>query len=72
MFDTIPILAVWFVLVSYRYSVVGILNGIMAKFFCLAYELAGIPFLNNLAGTSVFLKKWDRMHQKGGQCPPFE
>ncbi len=33
VFDTIPILAVWPVLVRYRHSMVGILVGIMTKFF---------------------------------------
>jgi hypothetical protein len=42
------------------------------KVFCLAYNLWGIPFLNNLAGTPMFLKKGASMHQKVGQCPPFE
>jgi hypothetical protein len=44
----------------------------MTKYFCLAGNLAGTPFLNKLAGTPPFLKKWARMHRKGGQCPPFE
>jgi hypothetical protein len=66
VFNTIPILVVWPVSVSYRYSVVGILVGIMTKCFCLAYNLVGTPFLNNLVGTSMFLKKGAEMHQKGG------
>ena len=37
--------------------------------FCLTDDLAGTPFLNNLVGPPIFLKKGARMHQKGGQCP---
>ncbi len=57
VFDTIPILAVWPVLVRCQHSVVGILVWIMTKFFCLAYDFVGTPFLNNLVGTPMFLKK---------------
>ena len=56
VFDTIPILAVWPVSVSYRHSVVGILVGITDYVFCLADDLARTLFLSDLAGTSIFLK----------------
>jgi hypothetical protein len=57
MFDTIPILAVWPVLASYRHLVVGIFVGIFGtvNFWQeLSFEdLVGTPFLNNLVGTPL-------------------
>ncbi len=61
MFDTIPILAIWPVLVGYQHLVVGIsvgIFGIVNVWWELSFDnLAGTPFLNHLAGTPFFLKK---------------
>ncbi len=62
VFDTIAILAVWPISVSYRHSVVDISVGFTDYVFCLADELAGTPFLNNLVGTPIFLKKVAQMN----------
>ncbi len=66
VFNTIPILAVWPILVSYRNSVVGIFGWYYDYFFFLADNFGGTPLLNNLAGTPIFHKKGAGMHSKGG------
>ncbi len=73
MLDTIPILVVWLVSVSYRYTVVGILVGIFGTvsfWWELSFDdLAGTHFLNNLAGTAFFLKRGARFIKKGANAP---
>ncbi len=58
VFDTIPILAVWLVSVSYLHSEIGISVGIMTKFFC-RLRFGGNFFFEQYGGNSY-------VSQKGG------
>ena len=73
--DTIPLLAVWPVSVSYHHSVVGIsfFFGTVNFWWELSFDkLAGTPFFNNLEGTPFFLQKEGWVNHKGGHCPPIK
>ncbi len=47
-------------------------TNILTNFFCLAEIWRELCFWTTWLEPYIFLKKGAGMHQKGGQCPPFE